>query len=155
MDREIVDLQHRTPFVIPVSRNAVDRNRAFLGAGVNPDVRVTEDDWWLLQLAIERDFHQSAELLINHGTDINRRLHYMTTLLHHVVLWNSYEPLGLIIRKDANLEVVDRLDRTLLVYAVQSNKMRKVRILLEADVNSIAMTEDEANAFSERFNYLM
>ncbi|KAG0191018.1 hypothetical protein DFQ28_001095 [Apophysomyces sp. BC1034] len=83
-----------------------------------------------LALAISLGYMESTHSLLRGGADVDGRTRF-ATVLHHAVTWNRLEAVQALVERGCNTNVVNVMEETPLLVAVQQRKIDLVKLLLQ------------------------
>ncbi|KAI8074886.1 ankyrin repeat-containing domain protein [Gongronella butleri] len=83
-----------------------------------------------LAIAIGLGYQDVVNALIAGGADVNGNVRFVS-LLHHAIMWNRYDAVVALVDHGARVNVVNAMEESPLLVAVQQRKIDMVRYLLK------------------------
>ncbi|KAI8335762.1 ankyrin repeat-containing domain protein [Chlamydoabsidia padenii] len=127
---DIVDLQGNTLLHLAVSKQFMEAIKLLIKK--KPDLIDQQNHRGLSPLAIAIGFgyQDVVKLLIEEGgADVDGKTR-VATVLHHAVTWNRMDALQALVDRGATINVVNAMEETPLLVAVQQRKIDMVRYLV-------------------------
>ncbi|MBU2529608.1 MAG: ankyrin repeat domain-containing protein [Elusimicrobia bacterium] len=121
---------------VAVRNNDIEKAKKLLDVGVSAEPK-PKTGWTPLMIAVVRNKPEMADLLLEHGADINTR-NKSQTLLHLVARYGKNDMVEYLLKKGLNTNRRDWLSWTPLMWACLFGKTDIVKTLIDggADVNA-------------------